>query len=66
MEAKAFWKSKTLWTNVIAIVLYILSIPELGASVPSELLPVLAMLTSALNVLLRLGGGAPIGTRDSK
>ena len=53
METKPFWESKILWVQVITVTLEALSLPELGAMVPPEARPWIAMASAMLTLVLR-------------
>lgn len=58
MEAKAWWKSKTLWTNVVAV------IGAAALAAVSTITPTTAAGfagLAALNVILRAITGRPLG-----
>jgi hypothetical protein len=58
METKAFYTSKTVWVNVIAIILSVIAVtdPTLFNLDPKFVLWV----TGVLNIALRFLGGAPL------
>lgn len=51
---KPFYASKTLWLNAVALVVALLSLPELGHVVPEHWLPYIAIATALGNKVLRL------------
>jgi hypothetical protein len=53
MEIKSKLSSKTLWFNVIMLVLFVLSIPELVALLPITALPWIGIITTIGNYILR-------------
>lgn len=68
LDPKAPWQSKTLWLNVIAFVLLVLTLlsgPEFLALIPDQyeenLLKGIAFLTVMLNGLVRFFTSQPIG-----
>lgn len=64
MQTKAWYKSKTIWTNVIAFAATVAGVfgldigPDLQAEIVTGVLAV-------VNVALRLITAAPVGTRDA-
>ena len=50
---KVWWKSKTVWFNILSTFLVILSIPELAQILPEAWLPWLGLFVALGNIYLR-------------
>lgn len=53
MEPKSKWLSKTLWLNIVSLVLAILALPEFVSVLPVSALPYIALLNALGNMALR-------------
>lgn len=53
-DIKSIASSKTIWLNTIAFVLFLVSLPQFGAVLPTVATPWIALLTAVLNGILRL------------
>ena len=53
MFAKAWYKSKTMWFNIVNSLYFILAIPEVMDVLPHEWLPWHALGLSVINIYLR-------------
>lgn len=66
MSTKAWWKSRTLWLNFIAL---LLATAESQIGLLRDVLPInvyalMAIALPALNMLLRVATTAPLGKKD--
>jgi len=61
MQTKAWWRSKTLWINVIAGAA-LLAQSQLGLVIDGE---VQAAILTVVNLLLRLITNEPVGLKDA-
>jgi hypothetical protein len=59
---KVWYLSRTLWLNAIAFVVAVLTLPNLGAVVPSSWLPGIGLLTAIGNMALRFATTQPLST----
>ena len=61
METKHFWKSRTLWVNLIAILGIVLN-SQFGIEIDAEAQAALATsVLAVLNIILRLVTSQPVG-----
>jgi len=51
---KTISSSKVVWLNVIAFVLFVLALPQLGAVIPTGATSWIALITAILNGVLRI------------
>ena len=51
---KSIASSKTVWLNLIAFVLLVLSLPQLGDVISASAVPWIALITAVLNGVLRI------------
>ena len=51
---KRIWDSKTVWFNVITIILAVIALPEFVSIISPSLLPYIALVNSVGNLLLRV------------
>lgn len=68
MSAKAWWKSRTLWLNFIAL---LLAAAESQVGLLREVLPInlyalMAIALPAVNMLLRVATTTPLGRKDQE
>ena len=54
MQIKNILASRTVWLNIIAFVLLVLALPQLGAVVPASAVSWIALITAVLNEILRV------------
>lgn len=54
------WKSRTIWLNLVALVLAVLTLPQFNAVVPPDWLPMIGSVVASLNIVLRFFGGNPL------
>lgn len=54
MNQKQFWQSKTVWWNLITLVLAVLALPEFISIIPISWTPVIGMLNGIGNLILRV------------
>jgi hypothetical protein len=53
VDPKPFWESRTVWLNVIGVLLLILASPEIVSVLPGEARPYIAAALAVLNILNR-------------
>jgi uncharacterized membrane protein len=62
VDQKAWWRSKTLWVNLVAVVaLLVQSLPDVGFVIDAE---AQAGILAFINVVLRLITNEPVGLKD--
>jgi hypothetical protein len=61
VDTKAWYQSKTVWLNGLTILVLGLSLPEVSSLVPEDAVKYVAAVNAVANLLLRMGGSAPIG-----
>lgn len=64
METKSFWKSKTVWLNILAVIVEILVFTETSPVVPKDWLPVIALIHGVANIVLRFISNQPLGWKS--
>ena len=52
-DTTVWYQSRTIWLNVIGIVVEALTLDQLGAVVPPEARPYIALVVGILNIVLR-------------
>jgi hypothetical protein len=57
---KKFYESKTLWFNVITVLLAVLALPELVSLIPEDSMPYIALANGIGNMILRFLTTQPI------
>ena len=62
MDAKSWWKSKTLWANAAVIGLGIADQLVAGGLLPKEWIPAVLAMVGIVNVVLRTVTTAPLTT----
>lgn len=60
VEKKSFWQSKTLWINVITLVITVLGMAADWTFVTPQAAQIIVFALAAANVILRLLTSAPI------
>jgi hypothetical protein len=55
---KSAFASKSIYLNVIALVLAVFALPELNSVVPEAWLPIIGAVVAVLNLVLRFIGGS--------
>lgn len=65
-DTKTALGSKTIWANIIVIVLGILAMPEVSGILPPESTPYVVIAVGVLNLLLRVVTGTPITSLFTK
>ena len=63
MTTKAWWKSKTVWFNVLSLGIAVLSIPQWLEVVPASAVPWVGLLVALGNIYLRHLTNKPIGLK---
>jgi hypothetical protein len=53
VDPKPFWESRTVWLNVIGVLLLVLASPEIVNILPGEARPYIAAALAVLNILNR-------------
>lgn len=54
MTTKAWYYSKTVWLNIIAFLILALTLPQLGAVIPTADAPIIALIVALLNGVVRV------------
>lgn len=60
MDSKPWWQSRTIWLNLVTLVLAFLALPEFVSLLPTTALPYIAFLNAAGNILLRALTNKPL------
>lgn len=61
---KSWVKSRTIWFNVLALFVTVISAPEFANLVPDSWMPIILQVVAVGNVLLRLDTDAPVTARS--
>lgn len=59
-NSKPWYKSKTVWINILTMIVALLTVPEIGSVVPESAMPYILLITAYANIFLRFITDQPI------
>jgi len=57
-------KARVVWINVISFLVVLLALPEIGALIPDNFARLVAAVSAAGNLFLRINTSTPLGRED--
>lgn len=66
VQAKPWWRSKAFWLGAAHVIGGIAAIPVLGAVIPPKAIPIVAIISGAAQVMIRVATKGPMTTTETK